>query len=75
MIAAPLMRQEPKVSSDIGLSRAGATEVNDGGQILLSLERNSGDALPSDCTGDGTIEKSRGQFDGMARQDARVQAV
>src|SRR5215217_8967295 len=35
MITAPLMREEPEIPSDIGLSGAGAAEVNDGGQILF----------------------------------------
>lgn len=53
----------------------GSTEVYQGREILL-LSKSDPAAQPgADRLGDRAIERGRGHFDGMARQDAGVEAV
>src|SRR3990167_3999903 len=57
------------------MAGSGPTEVNQGREILLLPERDPAAQPGADRLGDGAIERGRGHFDGMARQDARVEAV
>lgn len=75
MVAAPLVAGQPELACDIGAAGPGPTEVNHGSQILPPLEGDHADPSRPQRLGNAAIQKRRGQLNGMARQDARVEAV
>ena len=75
VVPATLVRGQPKAVRHIGVTGAGPTQMNHGGQVLFLLKRGTKSSLLSDCACHGAVEQGCRQFDGMARQDAAVEAV
>jgi hypothetical protein len=75
VVAASLMGTKPKAARGIGMAGSCSTEVNNGGQILLLLERDLANLSRSHRLCDATVEPSRSQLDGMAWYDTLVEAV
>src|SRR5262245_1045700 len=59
----------------IGVARGRPAQVDEGGHVLLLLERSAEDAPPRQRPLDLAIEIGRGHFDGVAGDGAGVQAV
>src|SRR5206468_2790603 len=57
------------------VARSGATQVDDGGQVLLLLQRGGGDPLALQRLGHAAIQEPGGQLDGVTGHHARVEAV
>ena len=72
MIAAALVRHETKVPLYVITARPGTAEMDDGGQVLLLLERRRS---LSDQFRYVTIEERGGQLDCVARDDPGIEAV
>lgn len=72
---------DPKKQNQISVSTAHCStwdyrqSQGDGGQVLLLLERGPGDPLARQGARDAPIQEGGGQLDGVARHDARVEAV
>src|SRR5439155_19197296 len=75
VVAAPLAGRQAEATPCVVVARPGSAQVDDGGQILLLLERGSGAPLAPHRVRDATIQEGGGQLDGVARHDARVEAV
>src|SRR5437879_7893165 len=75
MVAALLAGDQPKAAPCVGVAHSGSAEVNDCGQILLLLESGSSDPLAPHRACDATMQQSRCQFDGVARNNASVEAI
>jgi len=73
VVPALLARDEAEPAARVGIARALAAEMDDGGQILLLPERRGDDAPALQGAGDHAIEHRRGQLDRVARQHARVE--
>ena len=75
VVSATLMRGQPEPARDVGMTGAGAAQMNQSGQILLLSKRRKGFPPMPDRAGHGTVKHRRRKFDRMAGQDAAVQAV
>ncbi len=75
MVAAALVAGQPEFACGIGAAGSGSTEMNHGGQILLSPERHLAHSLRSYDLHNLPIEQRCRQLDGMARQDAGIETV
>src|SRR4051794_2227688 len=74
VIAAALAIRELKAAARIAESRARATEVDDGGEILLLLRIGLGIRHPREHEGDLTIEIHRCKLDRVAWEHANIGA-
>lgn len=75
MITAFLAGGETEPASGEGMAGSGAAEVNDGGELLLLVPADRGPRPGPEGSGDLTIEQGGCEFNGMARDDASVEAV
>src|SRR3989454_7206730 len=75
VVAAVLAGMEAEAASCVGVARAGSAQVDDRSEILLLLERRGADSLALERLGDAPIEEGGGHRHGVARDDARVEAV
>src|SRR5574341_416803 len=75
VVAAPFAGGQAKAARGIGAAGSGSTEVDHCGQILLLLERGSGYPPVPNRACNGAIQEGRSQLNGMAWQDAGVEAV
>jgi hypothetical protein len=75
VVPASLTGREPESPSRVGVPRAGPAEVDERGEILLLPERGRPDAPALQRARDAAIEVRGGQLDGVAREDADVEAV
>ncbi len=73
VIAATFSRRQPKSVMGEVSRHAGATQMDQGGEILLLSRRRFLIGLMPENRGDGAIQMRRGQFDRVARQNAGVE--
>src|SRR2546421_2624034 len=75
VVTTSLAARQKEPPSRVGLARPGATQVDDGGQILLLRERGAGHPLALQRLRDATIQERGGQLDGVTGHHPRVEAV
>src|SRR2546428_3010324 len=68
--AARIAGGQPEAAACEGVARSSSTEVDDGGEILLLLERGGRAHLAPHRRRDTAIQESGGHLDGVARPDA-----
>src|SRR2546422_9007564 len=65
VVATALPGRQPEPASRVGVARSGATQVDDGGQVLLLLQRGGGGPLGLQRLGHAAIQEPGGQLDGV----------
>src|SRR5206468_11327249 len=75
VVAAALAGAQPEAPRRIGVASPRSAQVDDGGQILLSLRRGRDDTAAPDRARDLAIQQGRGHLDGVARHDPTVEGV
>ncbi|ULA61859.1 MAG: hypothetical protein LZF60_380071 [Nitrospira sp.] len=75
VIPAFMVGSEVKAASGEGVARSCPAKVDQSGEVLFLLSGDSGISPGADCRGDLTVEQRGSQFDGMARNNARVETV